>query len=352
MGIIMKKGIYFSILLYVSCIFTSVSGESFTESFFNNNLEARLNRSDLISEFKDWPIAQENTIRTLFYNELGNSGELRRMYNYFRTTVAKTYEDGVRAGNISYQYCVDCIKCNVDLLIDLFRKSMLNSSSEVENEAIDDEPVMTQLDIVVDVPEEVELSAADDDVVFVDPEPVDPEPCYIVEEYEPILSDYEEISDSEEEYEINFHERLMNAVMVAPREWEKDEEAFENIANILVGSDPGNLIEEDNLFSLNDDLNEYLEEKISKPKAVSDYSWIETFAYNSPFDCIRNKFKKRIARQRVADEYRAWVLIALNVKSVVLGELASISIDNNDTARTRELLTERRDVLRTAQAIR
>lgn len=379
MGLLfMKKLAIFHVFALVFTTFSAVSATSFSCSFFDSHLEYRLNRDDLSSEFKDWPIVIGRSMREVFNTEMTHSDELRKMYYYFRGPINKMYDNGIFSDTMSHQSCVECIKCNIDIIIDLLRKSIISHTQKIAEE----QP--TQLDVTIDVPEEVAFQMLEDElngdletpsqpVVVQEPvihqEPQVEDMSDIFEDDfddddgdDPILESYYEHHDehihmSEEDVdhqlealadEPTFEERFRNAIRSVEGSRKPIQHQFVDIAVHIVGRNSANEVTTQELLDLNRELDDFINARIMPEKEWQDYTWKEKLLARSPFACVRERLRKRILQQRVIEENKPWVRLALNIKVTVANGIIERSRYANQTNTMRRLFNERRDAFRLA----
>ncbi len=346
----MQKLSLFSIFMLFSSVVLSVNGDKFDDyvnAFFHKNLEYRLNRADLAKEFEGWRIVGDKTMEQLFEEEKESSSVLNRTYEYFLGPIHKIYADGTRSGDLQYRGCVECIRCNVDILIDMFRKSLLEQGQQVETDAT------AQKDDVVAEKKNEEVS--DGDIQVFEEYECHPPESYLPPlegdiglkivipkglrkqevpsvKVEPVTEEKDEDAfeellrelNGEVEVELTFHDRLLDAIRKAPTGNTSANSKLVFMARKIIGLSDKEHATTRQLQKFNDELQKYLDTKmLDEKKYPKNYTWWERTLINSPFEYASQYGKKLITRQRVAREDKQFVEVALNIKALVAKELAN-----------------------------
>ena len=331
----MKKLCVFSILLFVSCSVLAQGVDRYTScasTFFHKNLEYRLKKPELAKEFEGWRIAEGKTMDQLFEEELDYSIDLKNTYRYFRVSILKMYVQGLKTGNLQYTGCVECIRCNVGVILDMFRKSLIEHGQQVENDAT------AQVELEVDNPAGIIIEV---------PEYIKEK--FEVPEFDPVETQptYEEIEAQVEE-EVTFHEKLLDAIRKVPTNATAKIKVI-SLARTLIGLGARDRASLDDLEDLNTDLQRYLDTKIIKEKQYpQNYNWWERTLKKSPFQWARKYGNKIITKQRVAREDKQFVEVALNIKALIAGELMKMYRTRKKVHKMKQAFAQRKEALRLA----
>lgn len=358
----MRKLLVFSFLALLSSSAFASDGAIFAGKSFDKNLESRLESTDLIREFEDWDICKNKTIQNVFWQELEYSEVLKKTYVYFRSTMNKAYGTGIDTKIINHQYCSNIIRCNVDVVIDTFRKCLIKHG--IEQEDVAELAPACAGDIVIENTEKTQLDVGIplNEPQFVTESPFVNEPLsqnaphsvnvgtnneWVIEDAVGSLEIVgEPLTNEQVKTEVSFHDNLKDAIHTAPKVLSGRADIFNHIALKLMGLNSENEITFRHLRSLNGELTIYLAAKTLDAKPYDKYTWWERTLHNSPFKWARNKCRKLIASQCVMSQDKPYVITALNVKNIVLSHLIEFCKKAHKQRLMIKLNNERKEIIK------